>query len=304
MKKGLSFFECVKAHPWMYVFLLPGFVYLIIFQYIPMYGVIIAFEDFSLTKGILNSKWIGLECFALLFRSMDFLNVLSNSIELSFLRLLCGFPAPIILALIINEVSSSLVKRTVQTIVYLPHFVSWVVITGMVVNILSPAGGLINAIIRQMGGESINFIISPRYFRGILIVSEIWKECGWGTIIYLSAISGIDPALYEAATVDGANRWNQVFSITLPCILSTIVVVLILRMGSILNNGFDQIFLMYSPAVYEVADVFETYTYRVAFQEGRFNYSSAVGLFQSLVGMIMIVFTNRIARQMGETGLW
>jgi len=288
----------------MYAFLLPGLIYLVIFQYIPMYGILIAFKKFSLTKGILQSPWVGMENFRVLFRSRDFQNVFRNSIELSLLRLACGFPAPIILALLLNEVRLTALKRFIQTVVYLPHFVSWVVISGMVINILSPAGGIVNELITRLGGQRINFIISPRYFRGILIVSEIWKECGWGTIIYLAAISGIDPALYEAARVDGANRWHQVWHVTLPCIMNTIVVVLILRMGSILNNGFEQIYLMYSPAVYEVADVFETYSYRVGFLEGRYSYSSAVGLFQSAVGLVMILVTNRIAGAMGETGLW
>nr|HML47073.1 ABC transporter permease subunit [Clostridia bacterium] len=213
-------------------------------------------------------------------------------------------PAPILMALLLNEVRHSALKRSVQTIVYLPHFVSWVVISGMVVNLLSPAGGLVNQILRAMGRDSVNFIISTRHFRGVLVVSEIWKECGWGTIIYLAAISGIDPSLYEAAIVDGANRRQQVFYITIPSILSTIVVVLILRMGSILSNGFEQIYLLYSPAVYDVADVFETFTYRVGLLEGRFGYSTAVGLFQSAVGLAMIFTTNRIARGLGESGLW
>lgn len=302
--KKLTLFAAIKRHPWMYLFIIPGLAYLIVFQYVPMYGILIAFKKFSLTKGILNSKWIGLENFQLLFHSIEFHNVFRNSISLSVLRLLCGFPAPIILALMINEVRSTAIKRSVQTIVYLPHFVSWVVIANMVINILSPAGGILNSIITSLGGKSINFIITPKYFRAILIVSEIWKESGWGTIIYLAAIAGIDPELYEAAQIDGANRWHQAFRVTLPCISNTIVVVLILRMGSILNNGFDQIYLLYSPAVYEVADVFETYTYRVGFLEGRYSYSSAVGLFQSLVGLIMILITNRTANALGESGLW
>lgn len=302
--RKLTLWEAIKRHPWMYLFLVPGLVFLIIFQYIPMYGILIAFEKFSLTKGIFNSQWIGLENFQLLFRSNEFKDVFRNSIALSILRLLCGFPAPIILALMINEVQSTFIKRTVQTIVYLPHFVSWVVIANMVTTILSPAGGIVNTLITNLGGKSINFIISPKYFRAILIISEIWKESGWGTIIYLASISGIDPMLYEAARIDGANRWHQALHVTLPCICNTIVVVLILRMGSILNNGFDQIYLLYSPAVYEVADVFETYTYRVGFLEGRYSYSAAVGLFQSLVGLIMILITNKAANALGESGLW
>lgn len=294
----------LSQNRWMYLFLLPGFLYLILFQYVPMYGVLIAFKKFTITKGFLNSPWVGLENFRTLFRSAQFMNVLRNSIVISLLNLAWGFPAPILMALLLNEVRQSAVKRTVQTIVYLPHFVSWVVIAGMVVNILSPAGGLVNEAIKALGGSPINFIIDTRYFRSVLISSSIWKECGWGTIIYLAAMSGIDPALYEAAIVDGASRGQQVRYITLPCILSTIIVVLILRMGSILSNGFEQIYLLYSPTVYDVADVFETFTYRVGLLEGRFSYSTAVGLFQSVVGFIMIFSTNRFARALGETGLW
>lgn len=299
-----SLLRHVLQNRWMYLFLLPGFLYLIVFQYIPMYGVLIAFKKFSVTRGFARSPWIGLENFRVLFGSAQFSLVFRNSVELSLLRLACGFPAPILLALLLNEVRHSVLKRSVQTIVYLPHFVSWVVISSMVVNLLSPAGGLINQILHAMGRQSINFIISTRHFRGVLVVSEIWKECGWGTIIYLAAISGIDPSLYEAAIVDGANRRQQVLFITVPSILSTIVVVLILRMGSILSNGFEQIYLLYSPAVYDVADVFETFTYRTGLLEGRFGYSTAVGLFQSAVGLAMIFATNRIARSLGESGLW
>ncbi len=288
----------------MYIFLVPGFAFLLIFNYIPMYGVLIAFQKFSITKGFALSPWIGFENFRVLFNSSQFGAVLRNSVELSALRMLCGFPAPILLALLLNEVRQTRLKRTVQTVVYLPHFVSWVVIAGMIVNILSPAGGLVNEVIRMFGGKPVNFIIDNRYFRGVLIISEIWKECGWGTIVYLAAISGIDPNLYEAAIVDGANRRQQVRFITLPSIMSTIVVVLILRTGSILNNGFEQIYLLYSPTVYDVADVFETFTYRVGLLEGRYGYSAAVGLFQSAVGLVMIYATNKIAHRMGESGLW
>lgn len=294
----------IAQNRWMYIFLLPGFIYLLVFQYIPMYGVLISFKKFSVTKGFWASPWIGLENFRVLFGSSQFTQVFRNSIELSLLRLVCGFPAPILLALLLNEVRHNRLKRTVQTIVYLPHFVSWVVISSMVVNILSPAGGLINMVIKAFGGENINFIISTKYFRGVLVISEMWKECGWGTIIYLAAMSGIDPSLYEAAIVDGAGRGQQVRYITIPSIMPTVVVVLILRMGSVLSNGFEQIYLLYSPAVYEVADVFETFTYRVGMLEGRFGYSTAVGLFQSAVGLVMIFLTNKAAHALGEGGLW
>jgi putative aldouronate transport system permease protein len=270
-----------------------------------MYGVIIAFKDFSITKGIIGSPWVGGENFKYLFESKQFFTVFKNSIVFSMLRLAAGFPAPIILALLLNEVKHMRFKRTVQTVSYIPHFISWVVVCGMVKNIFSPtAEGIVNAAIKALGGQPIQFLISTFWFRPIIIISEIWKEVGWGAIIYLAALSGIDPTLYEAAIVDGASRWQRMVHVTLPGIISTIIVLLILRMGRILNNGFEQIFLLYSPMVYEVADVFETYTYRTGLIERRFSYSTAVGLFKAVVGLIMVYSTNYLARKTGEKALW
>jgi putative aldouronate transport system permease protein len=215
-----------------------------------------------------------------------------------------GFPVPIILALMLNEVKNIYYKKTIQTILYLPHFISWVVIVGIVYNFLSPSTGIINHIIKLFGGEPIAFLQEEKYFRSILVISDIWKGSGWGTIIYLAAISGIDESLYEAAIIDGATRMQRIRYVTIPGIMSTIIVLLILRSGSILRNGFEQIFLMYSPLVYDVADVFETYTYRVGLREGRFSYATAVGMFQSIVGLILIWTTNRLSRKFGEGGLW
>ena len=289
----------------LYLFLLPGFVYLIIFHYIPMYGIIISFKDFSITKGIMGSPWVGFQNFEYLFKSTQFLNVFKNSIMFSMLRLIAGFPAPIFLALLLNEVKHYRYKKFVQTISYIPHFISWVVVCGLVKNILAPTDeGIINFFIRKMGGTPVQFLISSFWFRPIVIGAEIWKEIGWGAIIYLAALAGIDPTLYEAAVIDGASRFKRVIHITLPGIASTIVVLLILRMGRLLNNGFEQIFLLYSPMVYNVADVFETYTYRTGLLERRFSYATAVGLFQAVVGLIMIYTTNYFSKLIGEKGLW
>lgn len=300
-----SFIQYFLSNKALYLFILPGLIYLIIFHYIPMYGVIIAFKDFSITKGIIGSPWVGGENFKYLFESKQFFTVFKNSIVFSMLRLAAGFPAPIILALLLNEVKHMRFKRTVQTVSYIPHFISWVVVCGMVKNIFSPtAEGIVNAAIKALGGQPIQFLISTFWFRPIIIISEIWKEVGWGAIIYLAALSGIDPTLYEAAIVDGASRWQRMVHVTLPGIISTIIVLLILRMGRILNNGFEQIFLLYSPMVYEVADVFETYTYRTGLIERRFSYSTAVGLFKAVVGLIMVYSTNYLARKTGEKALW
>jgi len=269
-----------------------------------MYGVLIAFKNFNIVKGIWKSPWIGFDNFKYLFTSKEFYSILKNSILISLYRIMWGFPAPIILALMLNEVRHVHYKRVVQTILYLPHFISWVVMVGIVNNFLSPSTGIINYILKSITGTTIAFLQKPEYFRSILVITDIWKEAGWGTIVYLAAMTSIDSGLYEAAIIDGANRLQRIRYITIPGIASTIIVLLILRMGSILRNGFEQIFLLYSPLVYEVADVFETYTYRVGIREGRFSYATAVGMFQSVVGLILILTTNKIAKKYGEGGLW
>lgn len=294
----------MKKHYSLYLFMLPGLLYLLVFKYVPMYGIILAFKEWSVVKGVWGSKWVGFENFNYLFSSKSFLQVFRNSIVISLLRLLWGFPVPILLALAMNEVRSGYIKRPVQTLLYLPHFISWVVITGMVFNFTNTSTGVINVIIKAMGNEPIPFLQSSEHFRGVLIIMEIWKTSGWGTIVYLSAMASIDPNLYEAAIIDGAHRFQRIWHVTLPSIASTIVVLLILRTGRILNNGFEQIFLLYNPLVYEVADVFETYVYRTGLREGRFSFATAVGMFQGVVGLILIFTTNTISRRVGEGGLW
>lgn len=288
----------------LYFLLLPGIVYYFIFNYIPMYGVVIAFKDFSVVRGIWQSPWIGFQNFAYLFQSNTFYEVFRNSILISFYRLFFGFPAPVLLAILLNEVRRTGYKRVIQTIVYLPHFISWVVIAGLIYNFLSPSRGILNYLIKSLGGSAQPFLQMSEYFRGIVVVSDIWKNVGWGSIVYLAAMAGIDPELYEAAIIDGATRVQRIRFITIPGILSTVVVLLILRTGYIMRNGFEQIFLLYSPLVYDVADVFETYTYRVGLLEGRFSFATAVGLFQSLIGLVMILVTNKLAKTYGEGGLW
>jgi putative aldouronate transport system permease protein len=287
-------------HKWLYIFLIPGLLYLLIFKYVPMFGIVIAFKDFSLVRGIWASEWIGFENFTYLFQSRDFYKVLGNSLILSFYQILFGFPAPIILALMLNEVRSLMFKRISQTIIYLPHFISWVVLAGMIINFLSPSTGPVNHLIKALGYEPVSFLLKPELFRTILVSAEVWKGIGWGTIIYLAAMTGIDPSLYESARIDGASRFQQIRYITLPGIASTVVVLMILQMGNILDNGFEQVFLLYNPMTYDVADVFETYTYRIGLIDGRLSFASAVGLFKAVVGFVLIMLANRIARMFGK----
>lgn len=285
---------------WLYIFLIPGFLYLLIFKYVPMLGIVIAFKELSLVRGIWDSPWVGFEHFEYLFHAKDFYKVLRNSLLLSLYQLLWEFPAPIILAVMLNEVRGMVFKRVSQTIMYLPHFISWVVLAGMIVNFLSPSTGMVNYVIKSLDMEPVNFLLDPAYFRSIIISAEVWKGIGWGTIIYLAAMTGIDPTLYESARMDGAGRVQQIRFITLPGIVTTIIVLLILRIGNILDNGFEQVFLLYNPLTYDVADVFETYTYRIGLIDGRLSFAAAVGLFKSLVGFVLIIIANRIARIFGN----
>jgi len=269
-----------------------------------MYGITIAFKDFDMFGGIFNSEWVGLKHFKILFASDTFFQVFRNSIVISVYKIVFNFPIPIILAILLNEVRSLVFKKTIQTVVYLPYFLSWVVIAGLVINFLSPSTGVINLLIKSFGGEPINFLANKAYFRTIIVISDLWHSVGWNTIIYLAALTSIDVSLYEAAKIDGAGRLKQIIHITLPGIKSTIVVLLLLKIGNIMNNGFEQMFLLYNPMVYDVADVFETYVYRIGLVESRYDYSTAVGLFKSLVGLVMLVSANGFARKMGEKGIF
>lgn len=290
----------IRRYKYLYLLLLPAVLYFLIFHYIPMYGVIISFKDYSFKKGILGSDWVGFENFIYMFKLNDFYRVFRNSFFLSFLRLVFEFPVPIIIALLLNEVSSKRFKKLTQTAIYLPHFISWAVIGGILVNFLSPTWGVVNNIIQSLGFEPIFFLGNPKYFRPTAVVSSIWKEAGWGTIIYLAAITGIDMEQYEAATVDGANRWQRLIYITLPNIKTTIILMLILRMGSIMSNGFEQIFTLQNTQNLSVSEVFETYTYRVGLLGGRFSFATTVGLFASVISMIFLLTTNFISKRMGE----
>lgn len=287
------------SHKYYFVLLLPGILYFLLIHYWPMAGIVIAFKDFRLIDGVMGSPWAGLKWFQLLFNSPDFWVALRNTIILSLYKLAINFPAPIILALLLNEVYHAGFKRIIQTVVYFPHFLSWVILGGVLYSLFSSKSGLLG-----LFGLEISPLMDPGSFRGLLVLSELWKEVGWGTIIYMAAISGINMELYDAAKIDGANRFQLVRRITLPSIAGTIVILLILKTGHILNVGFDQIYNLYNPLVYEVADVLDTYVYRVGITMGRYPFATAAGVFQSVVGLILIVLTNRLAKKFGEQGIW
>ncbi len=293
----------ISKYKMLYVMLLPAVVFLIIFNYIPMYGATIAFKDFWMTKGILGSPWVGFEHFERLFATDKFWQVFRNTIEINLLRLLFGFPAPIVLAILLNEVRHKLFKRSIQTIVYLPHFISWVTIAGIIFSLLSNEG-LVNKIITAFGGESVNFLTSNAMFRPLLVLSGIWKEAGWGTIIFLAALAGVNPDLYEAATVDGANRFKQIVHITLPSLLPDISILLILNFGSMMIGGFDQVFNLYNTMVYESGDVIDTYVYRIGLTQGKYSMATAIGLFLNIINFLLLILVNQTAKRMSGQGIY
>lgn len=295
----------IRKHKMLYLFLLPGLIYFIIFKYGPMYGLLIAFKDFNFRLGILGSPWVGFEHFTDMFRSNSFYTIFRNTVLISVYKLIFAFPAPIILSLMINEIRRLTFQRTIQTVVYLPHFLSWVIAGGIFLQILGPVGFL-NEILDAIGLPTVNWMMEERFFRPIVVVSHIWKEAGWGTIIYLGAISGINPELYEAAYVDGAKTWHTMWRITLPSLVPTIVILFILQLGRLLEVGFEQIFVLYNPLVYEVGDVFATYIYRTGLQGARFSYTAAIGIFESVTGLLLVLFSNYLSRRMssGEYGIW
>lgn len=294
----------LKKEKYLWLLVLPGIIWYIIFAYIPMYGLVIAFKNFSPFKGIWKSPWVGFMWFEQFFSSQFFWRLIRNTLLLNIYNIVFAFPVPIILALLLNEIQHTWYKRIAQTISYLPHFISTVVVVGMMVNFLSPVGGIVNRIIEALGGQKINFMIEPKWFRTLYIASGIWQSAGWGSIIYLAALSGIDTELYEAATVDGASKVRQIWHISIPGILPTIVIMLILNLGRILSVGFEKIILMYNPATYETADVINTYVYRRGIVSGEYSFGAAVGLFQSVANFLFIVAANKFSRKVSEISLW
>ena len=291
-------------HRYLLLLMLPGIAYFVIFRYVPIYGVILAFKEYDVYEGILFSPWVGLKHFRRLFEQHDVARVFWNTVEISVLRIVFGFPMPIILALLLNEIFNTKFKRTVQTISYLPHFLSWVVVAGLITELLSPSRGIYGYLMRLIGADTTVLLTSQTWFIPILIISGIWKEVGWGTIIYLATMSSINPELYEAAVVDGASRWRRAISITLPGILPVTAILLILSMSQILNAGFDQIFNLYNTLVYEIADIIDTYIYRVGLQSFEFEFATAVGLTKNVIALVLVLTVDRVVRRFTGYGLW
>lgn len=276
---------------------------MILFRYVPMAGIIIAFKDFTFLDGIWRSQWVGLANFNRFLNNPDFWRALRNTLVISFSKLIFGFPMPILFALLLNEVRHKGYKKMVQTISYLPHFVSWIISAGLIYTFLSPSSGFINAVIKAFGGNPIIFMAEPRYFRGILVISSIWKETGWGAIIYMAALSGIAPELYEAATVDGATRFQKMTKITLPSIAPVISIMLILRMGKLLEEGFEQIIAMINNSVVSVGETIRYYVYQVGLNmANNYSYAAAIGLFNSLVGLGLVLGANYLSKRLNEDG--
>jgi ABC-type polysaccharide transport system permease subunit len=281
-------------------------VWLIIFKYVPMYGVIVAFKNFSPSRGILGSPWVGMKYFVRFFESFYFERIMLNTIGINVYELVAGFPVPIILALALNSSLRRGYKKTVQFVVYMPHFISTVVMVGIILRMLSPTTGVTASLLKALGGEPIDFISVPEYFKSIYVWSGVWQNAGWGTIIYLAALSSIDPQLYEAASIDGANRFRQIRHIDIPGILPTIVILLILNTGRMMSIGFEKVFLMQNPLNLESSEVISTYIYKVGLASDfpDFSYGAAIGLFLSVINLIMLVSVNKIAKQLGGTTLW
>jgi len=307
-RKELSYWQqtwkSYKRYKYMFFLLAPALIWYLLFSYAPLYGIQLAFKDFIINQGISGSPWIGLKYFDdMINGAQDFHLIIRNTVVLSLYHIIFGFPAPIILALMLNEVRHSFFKRFTQTLSYLPHFLSWVVVAGFMFTVLSPSSGVVNKMIEFFGFEPIYFVGNPDYFRFTLVVTAIWKEIGWGAIIYLAAMGGINPQMYEAAVVDGAGRFKQLLYITLPSLLPVITIMFILRIGSVLDAGFDQVFNMYTPATYSVADILDTYVYRIGIEQMQFGFATAVGLFKNVIAFALVLLTNYLVKRSGKEGL-
>jgi putative aldouronate transport system permease protein len=288
----------------LYLLALPGILFFILFKYVPMWGLVIAFQEYSPYKGILNSDWVGLEHFTRFFSNDDFWKLFRNTMAISILNLIFFFPAPIILSLMINEVANLVFKRVTQTVIYFPHFLSWVIIYGLTYALLNQTDGVINILIELLGKERVAFLSNPDLFWPMIVIQNIWKDAGWGTVIFLAALSGVDPSLYEAARIDGAGRFKQIWHVTLPGIRHVITILLILRLGDVMDVGFEHVFLMSNAAVSEVADIFDTYVYRNGVLNGQFSYTAAVGLFKSVVATMLVISANKLSKRFGQDGLY
>ena len=299
----MNLLKAVRRDRLLYMILIPGILFFLIFKYWPMYGITIAFKDYKLGREIWEAPWAGMKYFRQFFGMADSWRILGNTFIISFGKLLVGFPAPILFAILLNEVRSRTAKRFVQTVVYLPHFISWVVVGNIVLMMLAPKTGLFSTLIAALTGREVNVLLDPDAFRWVLILSDTWKELGWSSIIYLAALSSVDVSLYEAASIDGASRARMMWHITLPAIRSTIIVMLILRVGKIMDAGFEQILIMSNALVNEKCEIIDTYVYKVGLLQARYSFSTAVNLFKSVCGLAMVLGVNGIAKKWEENML-
>lgn len=303
VRKKDTFTRELKQNLWTYLLTVPGLLWYIVFCYLPMFGIIIAFKNYTPATGFFGGEWVGLQHVIDFCKSVYFTRTVTNTLTISFMTLWLSFPAPIILALLLNEIKSNGFKRVVQTVTYVPHFISTVIICGMITT-FSTKAGLFNAVGGLFGVEARNWLQEPQAFRWIYVISGIWQGVGWGSIVYLAALTNVDPSLYEAAAIDGAGRFRQCLSVTIPSIVPTIVTLFILRMGGFFGVGSEKILLLYNETTYETADVISTFTYRKGLLQSNYSYSSAIGLFNSLINLVLILSTNAISRKVSETSLW
>lgn len=302
--KKKKYLDKIHRSKELYLLALPGILFFIVFKYVPMWGLVMAFQDYSPYLGILHSPWVGLQHFRTFFSDEAFFSLLRNTLSISMLNLIFFFPVPILLSLMLNEMRNEKFKKLTQTVIYFPHFLSWVIIYGLSYILLNQTNGAINLLIAKLGVDPIPFMMSSKLFYPLLVLQNIWKDAGWGTIIFLAALSGIDPGLYEAARIDGAGRLKQIWYVTLPGISSVIVTLLILRLGQVMDAGFEQVYLMANSAVSDIADIFDTYVYRNGVLNGAFSYASTVGLFKSLIATVMVVLANKLSKKFGQEGLY
>jgi|SRR5690625_2985976 len=294
----------ILKNKWIYLMIAPGLIYFFVYKYIPMGWLVISFQEYKPYMGISGSEWVGFAQFRRLFTSPDFWMILRNTLVLFGLQIFIYFPIPIILALMLNELRKEYFKKTIQTLIYLPHFMSWVVVVSISYVLLTLDGGLINGLLESLGFSKINFLLDSKWFRPMYIIQVIWREAGWGTIVFLAAIASVDPQLYEAARMDGANRMRQIWHITLPAIRSVIVILLILKIGDVLELGFEHIFLLLNSTNRHVAEIFDTYVYVAGLRQGQFSYATAVGFFKGFVGLILVVFANWLAGKFDQEGVF
>lgn len=292
----LSFFQFVKKNNALYIMLIPVFIYFITFKYVPLLGSIIAFKDYNIFDGFFKSKWVGFQWFELMYTNPQYARLIKNTLLISLYQIVFSFPAPIVLACLLNEVRNMAFKRSVQTVLYLPHFLSWALVYGLAYMMLSQQSGLVNEMFKGLGLSPFDFLQSPSAFRSVVVSAGIWKEMGWSTIIFLAALSGISPSLYEAAKIDGAGRWKQFQYVTFPGLLPAITILLLLKIGNVMDVGFEQVYIFLSPITYEVGEILDTYAYRLGIMNGQFSVTTAIGLFKSVIGFVLLVSANQISK--------